>query len=847
MSWKEPFHQAINGLRGWVMVADPADKEVIVGIGSSMEQTFKPLPDEAPELQKLGQLCLAGLMAVYQGKASDPAAVMNAISEGLLAAMKDLSGRSEGEVQRCNELLAVVAETGQAPPQGEPQSDALEPEESQESGQEPIQATEEPETRPDQAGQAPSTPASQDQPPLGQDAEEQDPPPAAQAKAEEPAPPPSEDLTETAQQQSEPEEPAAQDSDPQPQAEKQAGEEEAPSFEGQALLPEDADPDLLGEFIVECLDHINAAEEALLVLESNPEDNDQINVVFRAFHTIKGTSGFLGLDRIQRLAHLAENLLDRGRDGEIRITGGYADLSLKSTDGLRTMIEGLQGATPGGPIPTPDNLNELLEVLFAPEAHGVSDEADTQPLRLGEVLVGQGAANREDVEEALREKPEGKLAGQQLVEKKIAKAGDVAKAVRSQKAGAGEASAPAPAGSGVHTEATIRVATDRLDSLINMVGELVIAQSMVQQDPDIIDGSRPRLQRNVSHSGKIIRELQDLSMSLRMVPLKGTFQKMARLVRDLGKKAGKSVQFVSEGEDTEIDRNMVEVLNDPLVHMIRNSCDHGVETAEDRVAAGKEPTGTIQLRAYHSAGNVVIELIDDGKGLDKDRILQKAIDKGVIDPGRELNDTEIFNLIFAPGFSTAEKITDVSGRGVGMDVVKKNIESIRGRIEVNSWKGKGTTVTLRLPLTMAITDGMLLRVGSERYLLPTVSIEQSFRPEKDTVSTVTGRGEMVLLRGELLPVFRLHRLYDVDDAITDTQEALLIAIESEGKRCALMVDELLGQHQVVIKTLGTTLKNIPGVAGGAILGDGRVGLILDAAGLMQLAHGETEEAELALA
>jgi two-component system chemotaxis sensor kinase CheA len=332
-----------------------------------------------------------------------------------------------------------------------------------------------------------------------------------------------------------------------------------------------------------------------------------------------------------------------------------------------------------------------------------------------------------------------------------------------------------------------------------------------------------------------------------MIPLKGTFQKMARLVRDLGKKAGKSVQFVSDGEDTEIDRNMVEVLNDPLVHMIRNSCDHGVETAEDRVAAGKEPTGTVQLRAYHSAGNVVIELIDDGKGLDKDRILQKAIDKGVVDPGRELNDTEIFNLIFAPGFSTAEKITDVSGRGVGMDVVKKNIESIRGRIEVNSWKGQGTTVTLRLPLTMAITDAMLLRVGSERYLLPTVSIEQSFRPEKGAVSTVTGRGEMVMLRGELLPVFRLHQMYDVDDAITDTDTALLIAIESEGKRCALMVDELLGQHQVVIKTLGTTLKNIPGVAGGAILGDGRVGLILDAAGLMQLAHGETEEAEMAIA
>jgi two-component system chemotaxis sensor kinase CheA len=281
--------------------------------------------------------------------------------------------------------------------------------------------------------------------------------------------------------------------------------------------------------------------------------------------------------------------------------------------------------------------------------------------------------------------------------------------------------------------------------------------------------------------------------------------------------------------------------------MIRNSCDHGVESADDRVAAGKEPTGTVKLRAYHSAGNVVIELVDDGKGLDKDRILKKAIERGVVDPGKELNDQEIFSLIFAPGFSTADQITDVSGRGVGMDVVKKNIESIRGRIEVNSAKGQGTTFTLRLPLTMAITDAMLLRVGCERYLLPTVSIEQSFRPEKGAISTVTGRGEMVLLRGELLPVFRLHEMYGVADGISDVYEGLLIAIESEGKRCALMVDELLGQQQVVIKTLGSTLKNIPGVAGGAILGDGRVGLILDAAGLMQLAHGESDSADLAVA
>jgi two-component system chemotaxis sensor kinase CheA len=595
------------------------------------------------------------------------------------------------------------------------------------------------------------------------------------------------------------------------------------------------------DFIVECLDHLTNAEAGLLDLETNADETETINVIFRAFHTIKGSSGFLGLDRIQKTAHLAENMLDRGRDGEIQITGGYSDLALKSCDALRGMIEGLQGAEPGGPIPSPENLNDLLAYLFDPEGNGFGEEAAAEPIRLGEILVGQGAAEKDAVETAAAQaSQDGKKIGQKVVENKAAKAEDVVKAVRTQKASGGGAG-------GVQTESSIRVGTDRLDSLINMVGELVIAQSMVTQDPDVVDGSKPRLQRNVSHAGKIIRELQDLTMSLRMVPLKGTFQKMARLVRDLGKKAGKQVQFTSEGDETEIDRNMVEVLNDPLVHMIRNSCDHGIESAEDRVAAGKEPTGTVKLRAYHSAGNVVIEIIDDGKGLDRDKLLKKAIEKGVVDGSKEMSDSEVYSLIFAPGFSTAEKITDVSGRGVGMDVVKKNIESIRGRIEVSSKLGEGTTFAMRLPLTMAITDAMLLRVGQERYLLPTVSIEQSFRPEPGAISTVTNRGEMVMLRGELLPIFRLHQMFEVTDGVTDPHEGLLIAIESEGKRCALMVDELLGQQQVVIKTLGQTLKNIPGVAGGAILGDGRVGLILDAAGLMQLAHGNVEADEMAMA
>jgi two-component system chemotaxis sensor kinase CheA len=630
---------------------------------------------------------------------------------------------------------------------------------------------------------------------------------------------------------------------PEPDAEQPAKAEtktELPvvEFPGEAVLSEDCDPELMKEFIVECTDHITNAEGSLLELESNPEDNDQINVVFRAFHTIKGTSGFLNLDRIQKCAHLAENLLDRAREGEIKILGGYADLALRSCDALRTMIEGLQGLSPGDKLPIPKDLNELLSILSDPEGAGFGEEEfGDETMRLGDILVGTGKASRRSVEKAEKGKGEHKI-GEELVRSGAAKAQDVADAMRVQK----QQKVAASAGGAQQVEASVRVSTGRLDSLINMVGELVIAQSMVAADPEVQSGANPRMQRNVTHAGKIIRELQDLTMSLRMVPLKGVFQKMNRLVRDLARKSNKKVKFVTEGEDTEIDRNMVESLNDPLVHMIRNSVDHGIESPDVREKAGKDPTGTVTLRAYHAAGNVIIELQDDGKGLDKSRIVAKATERGLMDPtrDRDMSDSDIFGLIFQAGFSTAEKVSDISGRGVGMDVVKRNIESLRGRIEVASKQGAGSTFSIRLPLTMAITDAMILRVGKETYLLPTVSIEQSFQPEHDTISRVSGRGEMVMLRGELLPLFRLHNLFDVPDAIQDPYEGLLVVIEGDGKQCALMVDELLGQQQVVIKSLGQGMAKVPGISGGAILGDGRVGLILDATGILQLAEGRAE-------
>lgn len=600
------------------------------------------------------------------------------------------------------------------------------------------------------------------------------------------------------------------------------------------VLPADADLDLMGEFVTESREYIEAAEAALLTLETNPEDIDSVNTVFRAFHTIKGTAAYLDLPRMSELAHRAESLLSRVRDNEIRCTGGYADLCLRSIDVMKGLIDGVQTALTGQPMMRPEGYDDLLEVLADPEASGMSEEdseASPEPPRLGDLLVAQGQAAREEVEEAASNRSDEPI-GVAIVKSGTASLADVAKALRTQQRMAGSEQA---------VDSSVRVSTERLDRLIDMVGELVIAHSLISHDEVIISGvEHVGLLRKVSHAGKIIRELQDLSMSMRMVPLKATFQKMSRLVRDLSKKSGKDIALITDDKDTEIDRNMVDVINDLLVHMVRNSVDHGIEPPEARVERGKSRTGRISLSAYHSGGNVVVEIEDDGRGLDREKILQKAVSKGIIDSGKILTDGEVFNLIFEPGFSTAEKVTDISGRGVGMDVVRKGVESLRGRIDVTSQPGHGTTFSLRLPLTLAITDGMAVKVGEQRYIVPTVNIHLSFRPDAGAISRVAGKGEIVMLRGELMPLFRLHTLLEVEGAIEDPTQGLLVIVDDGERRCALLVDELLGQQQVVTKSLGEGFDKVSGIAGGAILGDGKVGLILDPAELVALAKHSTE-------
>jgi two-component system, chemotaxis family, sensor kinase CheA len=567
---------------------------------------------------------------------------------------------------------------------------------------------------------------------------------------------------------------------------------------------------------------------ALLSLETNPQDAEAVNTIFRGFHTIKGTSAFLGLSRMSGLAHCAESLLSRVRDNEIRCTGGYADLALRSVDMLKSLVQSVQNALGGGLMTVPPKYEELKSLLANPEAAGISaehgpDSGEPAPAKMTEreewdaEIEHAGEPVTHADEEKVQEPPP----------------------FRTPASGQAGGAAPSPVRAAKlekQADSSVRVSTDRLDRLVDMVGELVIADSMVAQDDRVRQGGNHDLMRKVSHLGKIVRELQDLAMSMRMVPLKATFQKMGRLVRDLSHKSGKKVHLITEDNETEIDRNMVDIINDLLVHMVRNSVDHGIEHPDDRKRAGKDEMGTVFLSASHSGGNVVVQIRDDGKGLDRNRIFQKAVEKGLVDSDKPMSDADVFNLIFAPGFSTADKVTDVSGRGVGMDVVRKGVEALRGRIDILSEFGKGCIFTVRLPLTLAVTDGMLIRVGQERYIVPTANIHLSFRPEPGSLSTIASRGEMVMLRGELMPMFRLHHLFNIVGAVEDPTKGLLVVVGDGERRCTILVDELLGQQQVVAKSLGEGLGKIQGVSGAAILGDGRVGLIIDPSEVIQTAR-----------
>jgi two-component system chemotaxis sensor kinase CheA len=579
----------------------------------------------------------------------------------------------------------------------------------------------------------------------------------------------------------------------------------APAEQTVSLLPAGIDTDMMQLFCAECEDLLRDIEQGVLVLEERPDDPETLNTVFRAFHTFKGNAGLLKLVVLQRVAHEIESLLDSARRGELRLGRAEIDVVLAGADLFGRYVAAvsarLDGRRTGDSVSLPvAAVIDAVEAVLAAPRPGAGPTAPIAAAPASPVPTPPPAAPAA--------------------------------------AAPALADAPRPAVAG----GSVRVDTGKLDGLIDLVGELVIAQSMVAQNPALEGVADEQLARSLARLRGICADLQRTATTLRMVPIRGTFQKMVRLVRDVAGQLGKEIRLVLEGEETELDRSVIEEIGDPLVHMIRNAADHGIESPADRLAAGKPAEGTITLRARHQGGFVVIEVADDGRGLDLDRIRRKAVERGLIRADEELGDRELLDLIFAPGFSTAERVSDVSGRGVGMDVVRRNIERIRGKVEIAATPGGGTTFTIFMPLTLAIIEGLLVAVGDQRFVIPTLAVRESFRPAPEAVSTVHGRGELVSVRGRLVPLLRLGRQFGIGSAIDDPGAGIVVVVEAGQETRCLLVDALVGRQEVVIKSLGETFPPGRGFAGAAILADGRVGLILDTSALVRVRARATETA-----
>ncbi|HVQ14767.1 MAG TPA: chemotaxis protein CheA [Vicinamibacterales bacterium] len=554
------------------------------------------------------------------------------------------------------------------------------------------------------------------------------------------------------------------------------------------------DPEMADLFLAEALDHLGTIEAALLALDERPGDVTLLNDIFRPFHTIKGNAGALGVTSVQEVAHKVENLLDLARSGRRTMGPADVDVVLRAVDVLTSMIRDVGVRLSGQPgadlAPVAQALVESVDMLISGEVRLKPDTTITPDTPDTTVTL-----------DTTEPKP------------------DVAASARR--------------GDDI---SAIKVDWRKLDSLVDAVGELIIVQSLIQEDPALRNHVDQRLAGNLGQLKRITAGLQRSAMALRMVPIRQAFQKVSRIVRDLSRKADKSVELVLSGEDTELDRKVVEEMTDPLMHMVRNSIDHAIEPAAVRHAAGKRSQARIALSAYHQGGHIVIEIADDGKGLDTEKIKARALERGLIAPGASPSADEVNALIFEPGFSTAEKVTEISGRGVGMDVVRRNIDALHGRIEIATEPGKGTTFFIRLPLTLAVLDGLIVGVGRERFVMPTTGVRESLRPLPTHVHNVQGSPRMVQVRDSLLPLVSLGELFGLPHE-SDPCKATVVVIEDAGSQVGLIVDALLGKQEVVIKSLGETFASVRGIAGGAILGDGRIGLILDAHGIVALERG----------
>jgi len=622
-------------------------------------------------------------------------------------------------------------------------------------------------------------------------------------------------------------------------SEEMADPDEAVMSDGTAEITLDlaADEELIAEFHSESLDLLVDIEQGVLKLEENPSESGTIDTIFRAFHTFKGGASILRMEPVAAVAHELETLLDAIRKKRLVINKAIIDVILEGADFLTSTTSAIGERLQG----------DRTDLTIVVHTASIIDRA-------------KRAVSGELADAAASSLPEVPAAGEPVDEPDamamVVWASEEHLPVVNPAAGSKVVVVPAPEAPKASldfvgnlrqeetgdrrdfqirsTVGSVKVDTEKLDNLVNLVGELIIAQSMVVEDPAVVGLTSLGLSRSLRELGRVTGELQRNAMSLRMVPVGSVFQKMVRLVRDLGHSTHKSVQLILEGEEVELDRNIVDKIGDPLIHIIRNAVDHGIELPTERVASGKPETGTVRLSATHRRGGICIRIEDDGAGLDAGRILAKAVDLGFVPADANLTENEVFNLIFLAGMSTAAVVTDLSGRGVGMDVVRENIETLRGKIEIESSPGVGTVFTILLPLTLAIIDGLLIGAGDDRYIIPTLSVREAFKLVSDMLSSVHGRSEMIRVRGQQVPLVRLNRCLGIEEHSETSADGIVVVLESGEATRAVLVDQLYGKQEVVIKSIGKIFERQVLVSGGAILSDGRVGLMLDVEKLIKM-------------
>jgi len=617
-------------------------------------------------------------------------------------------------------------------------------------------------------------------------------------------------------------------------------------------------------FFEEATEHLASMESLLLALDVDNPDMDELNAVFRAAHSIKGGAGTFGFTDMTEVTHVLETLLDKLRKQEMQLTTEMVDAFLQAGDAISMQLAAHRGE---GEVDQQviREICEKLEHLTNASANDTVKEAKIASSKKSKKNTEKtGAPEQEDygffdplpsafvADEGYGFFGDAPIAG---ADDGYGFFGDAPTAPANADAGYGfftevkppvaasaveSAAPPSLLASEAHptrraadrvappsAETSIRVSIEKVDQLINLVGELVITQAMLAQSASLLDiAALEQLQNGLNQLERNTRDIQESIMSVRMLPISFVFSRFPRVVRDVAGKLNKQVELKTLGETTELDKALIEKIADPLTHLIRNSLDHGIEMPEKRIAAGKPAHGTITLNAFHQGGNIVIEVADDGGGLNRGKILSKAKERG-LPVNDAMTDDAVWMLIFEAGFSTADVVTDVSGRGVGMDVVKRNIADMGGRVELSSSEGHGTRTTIRLPLTLAILDGMSVAVGGQTFILPLGSIVESLQITDQELKTVSGDGRLLHVREEYLPLIALHEVFAISNAITEPKQGIAVIVEAEGKKTALLVDELLGQHQVVIKSLESNFRKVPGMSGATIMGDGTVALILD--------------------